>query len=195
WTSKTTTITTKDLLHGTSYQTVYTYSPTEPPAEQPGGTPEALGMVPEENTIQYYDTNGSLLKTVTKTWQMMDLMSGECVTLPNGETSGTFYQYQPYTGFSTYAGAPLNPEALWTDLPTDVAEYDYGQVSTTCVPPSSGVIPIRETKTAYQSFGTTPLFPFASILDRPSKVQVYGNVNGTQTLESETDYLYDGTAL
>ena len=187
WTSKTTTVTTKDLLRGTSFNTVYSYSPMLPPAESPGPSAwEQLGVVPQENTIAYKDTNGSLLKTVTKTWQSMSLMSGECETLPNGQTSGKFYTYQQYNpiGFE-----PLNPEASWTDLPTDVAEYDYGAVASTCAKPAS--TPMRETKTTYASFSSTPLFPFPSILDRPATVQVYGN----GTLLSETDYGYDETAL
>jgi YD repeat-containing protein len=184
WTSKTTTVTTKDLLRGTSFQTVYTYSPIQPPADLPAGAPETLGVVPEENTIQYYDTNGSLLKTVTKAWQTMSLLSGECTTLPDGKTSGTFYQYQKYSGFSSY-GTPLNGEALWTDLPIDVAQYDYGQVASVCTQPSAA--PLRETKTVYHTFPVSPLFQFTSILDRPDSVQDYGN----GTLLSETDYTYD----
>lgn len=196
WISKSTTVTTIDLTKTSKpqFKTVYTYSPMLPPPESISAW-EDLGYVPQENTIQYYDTNGSLLKTVTKAWQSMSLMSGECDTLPSGSISGRFYTYQQYSGFGSQGSGVLNGEALWTDLPTDVAEYDYGQVTTPCVRPSSSVIPVRETKTTYASFGNTPLFQYASLLDRPSKVQVYGNVSGTQTLESETDYAYDGTAL
>ena len=187
WTSKQTTITTKDLLRNTSFQTIYTYSPMTPPPVGPSYAPQTLGVVPQENTIAYYDANGSLLKTTTKTWQTINLMSGECETLPNGQTSGKFYQYQPYAGFNNY-GAPINPGALWTDLPTDVAEFDYGAVSSTCAKPTT--TPLRETKTSYQSFSNSPLFPFASILDRPSQVQVYGN----GTMLSQTNYYYDQTS-
>jgi YD repeat-containing protein len=195
WTSKTTTVTTKDLIRGTSFQTVYTYSPVQPPPEAPSGSPETLGVVPQENTISYYDTNGSLLKAVTKTWQNMNLMSGECITQPNVGTSGKFYQYLPYTAFGSNFNTALNPDAVWTDLPIDVAEYDYGQITNVCTQPGAGVKPIRETKTCYvgessctsQTFNTQPLFPYAYILDRPASVQVYGYGN----LLSETDYTYD----
>ncbi len=188
WTSKTTTVTTKDLLRGTSFNTVYTYSPVlPPPTSDPAGSWGDQGYMPQENTIQYYDANGSLLKTVTKTWQTLSLLSGQCDTLPNGQTSGTFYTYQPYTGFSSQGATPLNPNANLTDLPTDVAEFDYGTVSSGCTRPSSS--PIRESITAYHSFGNTPLFSYASILDRPDSVKVYGN----GTLLSETDYAYQNT--
>lgn len=183
WTSKATTVTTKDLLRGTSFETVYTYLPVQPPHEGVG--PETLGVVPQENTITYQGTNGSVLKTITKTWLTMSLMSGECVTLPNGKSSGIFYTYEPYTAFGTNLNTGINPDAAWTNLPTDVAEYDYGQVTTVCQNP--GTTPVKDTKTTYASFGDTPLFSnYASIVDRPSAVQVYSNGN----LLSETDYTY-----
>ena len=157
WTSKTTTVTTKDLLRGTSFNTVYAYTPVlPPPTTDPAGTWGDQGYMPQESTITYKDTNGSVLKTVTKTWQTVSLLSGECETLPNGQTSGKFYTYLSYTGFSSQNATPLNPNANLTDLPTDVAEYDYGAVSSSCAKPSS--TPMRETKTTYESFGTTPLF-------------------------------------
>jgi hypothetical protein len=116
----------------------------------------------------------------------MSLLSGQCETLPNS-TAGTFYQYQPYTGFSAVNQTPLNPNANLTNLPTDVAEFDFGTVSSGCTRPTS--TPVRETKTAYHNFGTTPQFGYPSILDRPQSVQTYGN----GTLLSETDYYYDGS--
>jgi RHS repeat-associated protein len=192
WTSKTTTVTTKDLIRGTSFNTVYTYSPALPPAESDKPF-EDLGYVPLENTIQYYDTNGSLLKTTTKSWGTISLLAGECETLPNGLIAGKFYNYQPYSGFSGLTQQPFNLQnALMTDLPIDVTEYDYGQVSSACTPPGSSVLPIRETVTAYQSFANTPLFPYYALQDRPSSVKVYGAVAGNKTLLEETDYAYDG---
>jgi len=190
WTSKTTTVTTKDLVRGTSFTTKYTYSPMLPPPESPEYW-EDLGYMPVENTITYYDTTGAVLKTVTKTWYDISLLAAQCETLPNGQTSGSFYQYQPYSSFGTL----LSGAAGFTTLPTDIAEYDYGTVSTACTRPST--LPLRETKTTYQSFGNTPLFPgYPSLLDRPSAVQVYGlSSNGlSQLLLQETDYQYDATA-
>jgi RHS repeat-associated protein len=80
WTSKTTTVTTKDLIRGTSFNTVYNYSPMFPPAEsdQPW---EDLGYVPVENTVQYFGTDGSWLKTTTKSWATSTILSAECTTL------------------------------------------------------------------------------------------------------------------
>ena len=186
WTSKKTTVTTKDVLHSTQFNTVYSYSPMEPPPEADTAW-EDLGYVPQENTIQYFDTNASLLKTVTKTWQSMNLLSGECETIPNVGTSGKFYTYQTYS-FGNTGMVILNPGALLTTLPVDVQEYGSG-VPTGCTNP--GGTPLRETKTTYASFASTPLFStYSAILDRPSTVQVYGN----GALLSETDYNYDQVA-
>jgi len=190
WTSKSTTVTTKDLIKGTSFNTIYNYLPARPPAESDQPT-EDLGYVPVENTIQYYDTNGTLLKTITKSWATISVMAAECETLPNGQISGKFYSYAPYAPFSTVTPQPFNFNTSTTDLPTDVAEYDYGQVATACVQPGSWVLPTRETVTTYQTFPAGPLFPYSALLDRPSTVKVYGVVAGAKTLLQETDYAYD----
>jgi RHS repeat-associated protein len=191
WTSKTTTVTTMDLVRGTSFVTTYSYVPYLTPTESEEPYWDNVGYLPQENTIQYKDIGGALLKTTTKAWGG-DLLLGECTTLPSGQISGKFYAYQPYNQFSP--SATLNGAALATNLPTDVAEYDYGTLTTACVKPASNVLPIRETATTYQSFGNTPLFPsFASLLNRPATVQIYGIVSNTKTLLQETDYAYDGT--
>src|SRR5205085_4801817 len=63
WLTKQTTVTITDLVRNATYQTVYTYSPEYTPA--PPNTPELITKnLPVENTIKYYDTSASLLKTV-----------------------------------------------------------------------------------------------------------------------------------
>ena len=170
------------------------------PPTQPLQGAAVCGDTLVENTwITYKDTSGSVLKTVTKTWQSMSLMSAECETLPNGQMSGKFYTYQPYTGFSRLGIAPVNPEANWTDLPTDVAEYDYGALTrlgvnpTTAIPSSTA---LRETVTSYKTFSSapSPLFPWIApssgtasssiLLDRPATVQVFSKA----ALLSQTNY-------
>jgi YD repeat-containing protein len=171
---KTTTVTTKDLLSsGTpSFKTVYTYVPM-PVRNVIQGIAIANGSyLPLENTIQYYDTSGSLLKTVTKSWNtnyLQPQLASECTTLPNGQTSGTFYKYLGDT-----------------QLHTDVLEFDYGAVTSPCQQPSSR--PMRETVTAYQAFANSPISGTSVIQDRPCSVIVYGN--GAKM--AETDYVYDG---
>jgi YD repeat-containing protein len=189
WVSKTTTVTTHDLVRNTQFRTVYSYSPMLPPQSSYPAWVD-LGYMPVENTVKYYDTNNNLLKTATKVWGSVNQMTAECDTLPNGLTSGKFYKgYQTYTpsGWNSYG------EGETTDLPTDVADYDYGtsDLTSSCALPSS--TPTRETLTTYQSFSPTtnslvPTWP--SLLDRPSTVQVKGN----GALMAETDYAYDQTS-
>lgn len=179
WALKTTTVVTKDLLRpGTpTFKTVYTYTPQEP--FMPGWSYTYFPTyIPEENTIAYYDTQGNVLKTVTKVWSdnsdytSYSQLLAECATLPDGKTSGTFYQY---SGFSP--------------LITDKAEYDYGAITTVCRQPTSA--PMRETKTAYEQFGDSPLVPTTPIIqDRPASVTIYEN--GSET--AQTKYGYDGAS-
>lgn len=176
WTTKTTTVTTKDWKRpGTpSFQTVYTYAPI---AQIDPFTSTYLGQVAVESQIVYHDWNGAVLETVTKNWytgSQTPVLLSQCVTLPSGSTSGKFYAYGPL------------------DVVTDVKEYNYGILSSTaCAQGASAptATPTRETKMTPATFSTpTPLYPSGpSIFDRPSTVQVYGN----GTLVAETDYTYD----
>ena len=142
--------------------------------------------MPQESTITY-KTRMAGTEDGDQDLANSQLLSGECETLPNGQTSGKFYTYLSYTGFSSQNATPLNPNANLTDLPTDVAEYDYGAVSSSYTKPSS--TPMRETKTTYESFGTTPLSPDASIGSSRHRSGIR-----QRTLLSETDYAYDGGA-
>lgn len=189
WTTKTTTVTTTDLTKTPAaiFKTVYTYLPgTSYNPAQTSTNVQSDSPMPVEGTIEYYDTNNTLLKTVTKTWypNTQDLMSGECVTVPNVGMSGTFYQYEPGGPGGIYAEADL------TDLVTDKAEYDYGL--TTCARAST--TPTRETITTYQSFTPTPTSPNPidrTMYDRPQSVKVYDK----GALIAETDYGYDGAGI
>jgi YD repeat-containing protein len=169
WTSKTTTVTTKDLKRGTSFSTIYTYFPMPQPVP-PGGVVSTISPVPVESTIQYNDINGKSLQTVTEIWGSPNGLLAKCTTLPNGQTSGIFYQHPFGNG-------------VYLDLVTDKAEYDYGLVSSTsCVQPSSA--PTRETLTTYQSFAITPINTY--IQDRPASVTIKDH----GTVISQTNYYY-----
>jgi len=149
WKSKQTVVTTKDLLsNGTpSFQTIYNYLPWV--SYQSLGSHLAPTPVAVENTIVYKDTAGNVLRTVTKAWNYSNQLAGECRTLPNGKTSGIFYKYEPYPqqGMNTVRG---NLESGTTDILTDVAEYDYGQVTSPCTRPTTTAA--RETITKLCEF-------------------------------------------
>jgi RHS repeat-associated protein len=202
WLSKQTVVTTTDLLSpGTpSFKTVYNYSPFVPFKDI--GSHLVSSQIPIESTIVYYDTAGNVLRTVTKNWNSLksnNQLVGACTTIPNGMTSGTFYQYEGYPLAGNNGLA--NPAGLTTDLRTDVAEYDYGLVTTPCQRPTT--TPTRETVTTYASFANTPLWPtftaqngnqnqqisMPPMVDRPGTVITYQN--GTRI--AETDYSYDQT--
>lgn len=198
WSTKQTIVTTKDLLSpGTpSFQTIYNY--TYWPAYRAIGSHLISPGMGLEHTIIYKDTTGAVVRTVTKAWTSYNQLSAVCTTLPDGKTSGTFYQYQPYS-LSGANSNMMNPAAGMTDFPTDIAEYDYGLVTTPCQRPSS--TPTKETVTTYATFVNTPLLPtftvsgqnvsLEPISDRPATIVEYQN--GTKA--SETEYVYDQTAV
>src|SRR6266704_2170936 len=173
WNYKTTTVTTTDAIRNTSFITTYTYSPIGI-AYIPNCNLCSLNVrLPVEQTIQYNDTNGSLLRTVTKSWQNVRLLTSQQSTFPNnGPSSLTVYCYNT------------------NELETERDEYDFGMSAPTLPTCASGVPTgtvsgplLRKTVTSYATFGTN------HIVDKPSKVQVY---DGTGTnLIAETNYTYD----
>jgi RHS repeat-associated protein len=170
WTSKQTTVTTHDLVRGTEFETIHSYagaSAPEPPFDDLLGQNEDAEM-PQETQTVYQDVGGAVLKTVTKTWFDLFVISSETTALGSGTsapTSEVTYTYGP------------------GDQVTQKEEYDFGSGA-----PGSL---LRKTVTNYQTFGVTPIFPAAaSIFDKPCQTIVYDST-GTNRV-AETDYLYDG---
>jgi hypothetical protein len=166
WTSKQTTVTTHDLIQGTSFKTIYTFSGVPAPIP-PFTDTETInnddGEIPQESQVVYQDNDGSVLKTVKKTWHDIFVEASEQDTLgSSGPTSQVNYTYGP------------------GDQVTEKDEFDFGQAT-----------PTRKTLTTYQSFAATPIFTTGpSIFDRPSSVIVQ-DTNGNHV--AETDYAYDQT--
>jgi len=161
WTSKQTKVITTDNVRNTSFTTVYNYSPI--PADRPpnssGGPTQSD---PVESSIVYSDTTGSLLETVTKTWQSTSLLKSQENTYPSGLASETTWTYNA------------------NGLPTQQDDYDFG----TTAPPNPPGPLLRQTVTNYATIGTT------HIVNKPSSVQIFDST-GTN-LVAETDYAYDG---
>lgn len=83
WSSKTTTVTTHDLVTGKTYTTVYTYSPiTEP--KQPNVDTSVAMQIPVESSVVTNDSGGSALRTVHKWWEDQYELSIDETTLENG---------------------------------------------------------------------------------------------------------------
>jgi RHS repeat-associated protein len=170
WDTKTTTVTTHDLVRGVTYTTRYTYAPS---VLETNATDVIAGsfspQVPVGQSIQYYGAQGELLKTVNETWAAPDLLASQQVVWPNGKTSERDFAY----------GSPILPELTEED--------DYG---------SGGKgAEIRCRAITYASFPTTPIYPAGpSIADRPASVVTYGGGCASGTIEAQTDYAYDQTA-
>lgn len=149
WTSKTTTVTTKDLVRGTSFQTQYTYGPEPVPTQANDPIVTGNSGVPVETQIVYFDATGTKLDTVNEAWADQYLLTTNKTTLNNGMASEDAYSYGP--------GAQVKEKD----------EYDFGLSLT------------RKTLTTYQGFSATPLYPGASspLLDRPCKVVIENGSN------------------
>jgi YD repeat-containing protein len=103
--TKQTTVTTQDMVTAgqPTSTTIYQYSliPVEPlpfvGVASGSWNNLTANLIPEEQTISYYDTNGTLLKTVGKTWTggTPDHMAS-VTTTQGGETSTVSYTYAAF---------------------------------------------------------------------------------------------------
>jgi RHS repeat-associated protein len=164
WTTKTTTVTTTDLISGAVSTTAYTYTPftTQP---QPNDQSRFAPQLPLEQSIVYKNSTGSTLRTANKTWSDQYFIKSSQTVLENGLTSQTNYLYG--------CGGQIREQD----------DYDFGNGA-------PGPL-LRKTVTNCQAFSPTPLYPSGpSILDLPCQTIVYDS-SGTNRV-AETDYLYDG---
>ena len=107
WTAKAVTVTTHDLVNGTSFQTNYAYSPATVPSGSPWLPTHFGTQVPVEQTIVYHGTNGNTLRTVNKTWNDQFEIKTDQTVLDNNQTSQVNF---------TWNGG----------LVTEKDEYDFG---------------------------------------------------------------------
>ena len=192
WTSKQTTVITKDLVTGASFKTAYTYIP-RPNGAKPSKLEKTVSMDPTspvEQTIQNFDANGNLLRTVNKNYLFTALFPAldETVTLDNGQTSTIHrcFLYQPCA-----PGQLAPPGQVLGNLLTDSFEYDYGQGA-------PGPM-LRHTHIDYRMF-TSPLFP--TVYDPNGNPTTYlgasqANIvyDGSGHRVAEADYEYDGSTV
>lgn len=165
WSSKTTTVTTQDLIRGTSFVTTYLYAAADsgeptPVAPPVGGSYTVETQIPVEQTITHQDVGGSTVETVNKTWYNAQQLQSEQDTFGSAPSQKKF----------TYGlGGVL----------TEEDEFDFGQTTAT-----------RKTINTYQPFTATPIFSsLPSILDKPCKTIIYDSGGNAA---AETDYYYDG---
>ncbi|WP_190273715.1 RHS repeat-associated core domain-containing protein [Granulicella mallensis] len=178
WKTKSTAVTTQDVLRQTTKTAQYTYTPqnaftmtgVEVPA-QFGGNPsfQVAGVrpsqVPVESSIQYFDwaSPTTPLESVTETWDELFHLLNKTTSFNSGPSSSVV---------TTWTG----PGASFLNYPTEVDEYDFGQSAK-----------YRSTQTTYQAFTGGLGGTFYS----PCKKQVFDG-SGSTTPVSETDFYYDG---
>jgi RHS repeat-associated protein len=192
WTSKQTTVITKDLVTGTNFSTVYTYVP-KPNGARPSAIEGQAGMVPTspvEQTVQNLDANGHVLRTVSKDYHYGALFpaADETVTLDNGQTSRIHRCF----AFTDCSGQPPAVGQVLGALLTETFEYDFGQGV-------AGPL-LRHTHIDYSMF-KSPLFPdiYINIFGNPStylgvpQASIVYDGNGIRV--AETDYIYDSSAI
>jgi RHS repeat-associated protein len=158
WTSKTTTVTTSDLLRNESFQTAYTYASVPAPAP-PNVYDYFVAQLPVESTVSYDDWGGSNIRTTTKTWVDQFEMQGE-QTQNNGTVVSDLFFVFGYQGQIT-----------------NKYECGSGQTcysATQSSPPSAYA---RHTNITY----------YSSIPDRPLSVITYDG-SGTKAAETDYSY-------
>jgi RHS repeat-associated protein len=161
WTTKTTTVTTTDLVRNTSFTTAYTYTPLGSAYVPNCGACTLTEQIPAEQTIQYNDIGGGLLKTVSKNWYNIRILKNQQTTLANNQVSNTFYTYDA------------------NEMPTEQDDYDFALNAPGPV--------LRVTATTYSP---NTAMAASHVIDRPSSVIVYTDLAKTNRV-SETDYTYD----
>lgn len=194
WSQRLTKVVTTDNVLSKSFETDYTYGFIT----QFGhwwDTWWLSNQLPVETSIQYFDWNGSLLKTITKGWNDQFQLDCRLDTAPNGVTAGRFYTY--------FYGLKVKDEK----------DFDYGQITaspissacynsvsvanggsliyTPAAPAPSNVSPLRENTTNFQQLQNLSAVP-PQFLDIPSSSVIYDS-SGTRV--AETDYAYDQSSV
>jgi RHS repeat-associated protein len=166
WETKTTTVTTHDLLAGRTYTTVYSYTSIDQ-LTPPLVSGAFATQIPVESSISYQDSGGPLLEVVNEHWNDLYTLSSKSTTLYDPLTQVNA------TSQTNYSYTSLRDQLLEQD------DYDFGNATT----------PVRKTTWQYQGFAAVPIYPVPStIVDRPCKVIVQ---DGSGNPYAETDYLYD----
>lgn len=173
WVTKQTTVATHDLKRGISYNTVYTYSWKA--ADNAPNSVDWQRQLPVESMIQYYGTDGALLRTVNKSWINERTLSTQQIN-ENGLVAETDWFYDPAYWYTN----PDESVYLKSEQVVEKDEYDYGSGS-------HGPL-LRKTLTSYAWDGNRSDLLTNHILDLPYKAQVIDS-DGV-TVDAGVTYLY-----
>jgi RHS repeat-associated protein len=171
---KTTTVTSHDLVSGSTSATTYSYGAACP--DQVPFAPNCPGSVALEVQVVNQDGSGNTLRTQYQQWQDAYVASGSQTVLDNGQTMTelrcydtneqltNFYEY----GFPSEGSYPGDPSC----------------VSSSGTPASKGPLR-RQTTTTYHAFASG-----THIVDAPDSVTV---ADGSGSTAKQTNYTYTDT--
>ncbi len=180
WATKTTTVTSTDLVTSQVTKTIYNYTSVPADVEGINDVSWLVPQVPVEQSVVYQDGSNQTLKTVNKTWLNAFAMIGEQTILDNGQgiTSLRCYDSNEQVthlyeyGFQSEGAKPADPScASSTGLNV------------------SAIGPLRRhTQTVYHNFlGATPS---THIVNEPDTITVY---DGSGNQVKQTTFTYTET--
>lgn len=183
WSSKTTVVTTQDLLANDTSPTITTYTYAPMYVQPQSANPYRSSSQPVEHITQYQDANLNVLRTDIKTWESIDVMKSQCSILDDGSASGTFYKHLNY--------AFASGRTVLTSVPLEIDEYGFNSgITSDCIQPTS--TPAKQTVYKYALFQSPAWWVGGSYMyGQPSSMQRFAN----GTLVNQTDIGYDETAV
>lgn len=185
WDSKSTTVTSTDLLTGQATATIYSYAPvaTDPGGPfDPGLANNVFSKAPVEKSVVYQDGSGHTLKTVNKTWLNAFDLVGEQTVLDNGQGITSLHCYDTSSSVvddevtNTYEFGFQSEGAK----PSDPACASSSGLNTSAIGPLR-----RQTATVYNH-------ALGNILNEPSSTTVY---DGSGNIVKQTTLTYDGASV
>lgn len=179
WASKTTVVTTTDLLTGQITITQYGYGAVSGDNNAYVTQSPLLNLIPVESSVTYEDGSGKAFKSVNKTWLTSHVMASDQTIMY--DTLGN-----PGLGTANVRCYDSNEQAI--------GSYDYGFQTEGSYPGNScgGVVssyagPLRrKTSTVYHVFTGT------HIVNAPDSITIS---DGSNNIVKQTLYAYDQTAL
>jgi len=181
---KTTTVTSYDLVSGSTSVTTYTYGEGCP--DQVPWAPSCPNFVPLDVQIAHQDGSGNTLQTQYKEWYYSHSVIASQTVLDNGRTTtelrcldtneqvANLYEY----GFPSEGSYPGDPQ------PNNISCGSKSGVGATIGPLR------RQTVNAYHNFmGGSPA---THIVNEPNSVTVY---DGSGNQLKQTSYAYDGSSV
>jgi hypothetical protein len=189
WRSKTTKVTTNDVIAGTTSSVTYYYFPFQ--QYNSNLTQRYTGQTAQEYQIVYSDGSGTL-QTVCKQWNLgADLLAKQITILPNNRVS----EHDLF-----YGGGGTTAPGPGVMVPSGDDYYDFSapQSNPTCAnpfvtytEPTPGAL-LSSTRRIFNSSASTSLYPYGpSIMNLPSSSISYGlSASGTTVVVAETDYQY-----